>query len=387
MDPEWERRGYHEPAMQCDDAHAGDPAQTVEQRQFRALRRMLARLRMVSLLVVRAAGAAGLLIGVLVLLGWALTLPQLKSVLPDAVTMKPNTALALALAGGALLLRGAEPSGGATVRMLATVLGTAVAAIGLATACEFVFGWNLHIDEAMIPGRSAESAISARMSPYSSAGLTCLGLALAMAPRRRGYKVAIALGVATLMIGLVWLVGYAWGAPELLSDQWVSPLALHTAVAFVLLGSGVVIAAIRCRPRPRSYRMWVDPVEVKLAGSLVAVVLALILVGGLTYDAAAESAQAAGRLAALRGFREQLTKFEDDTAEAAMAQRMYLLTGDATRTDPVCGKSADHGALQKVVLQGRMAAMNGFGQIRDTRTGEVPIVFRTDANSRRLTQP
>lgn len=65
----------------------------------------------------------------------------------------------------------------------------------------------------------------------------------------------------------------------------------------------------------------------------------------------------------------------------------YLLTGDATRTDPVCGKSADHGALQKVVLQGRMAAMNGFGQIRDTRTGEVPIVFRTDANSRRLTQP
>ena len=44
-------------------------------------------------------------------------------------------------------------------------------------------------------------------------------------------------------------------------------------------------------------------------------------------------------------------------------------------------------ALQQVVLQGRMAAMNGFGQMRDTRTGEVPIVFRTDANSRRLTQP
>ena len=43
--------------------------------------------------------------------------------------------------------------------------------------------------------------------------------------------------------------------------------------------------------------------------------------------------------------------------------------------------------LQQVVLQGRMAAMNGFGQMRDTRTGEVPIVFRTDANSRRLTQP
>jgi pyrroloquinoline quinone biosynthesis protein E len=31
--------------------------------------------------------------------------------------------------------------------------------------------------------------------------------------------------------------------------------------------------------------------------------------------------------------------------------------------------------------------MNGFGHMRDTRTGEVPIVFRTDANSRRLTRP
>jgi pyrroloquinoline quinone biosynthesis protein E len=29
--------------------------------------------------------------------------------------------------------------------------------------------------------------------------------------------------------------------------------------------------------------------------------------------------------------------------------------------------------------------MNGFGKMRDTRTGEVPIVFRTDANSRHLT--
>ncbi len=63
----------------------------------------------------------------------------------------------------------------------------------------------------------------------------------------------------------------------------------------------------------------------------------------------------------------------------------YLLTGDATRADPACGRSPDHGTLQKVVLQGRMAAMNGFGKMRDTRTGEVPIVFRTDANSRHLT--
>jgi PAS domain S-box-containing protein len=317
--------------MQCDDARAGPGDTLAEQRRFRALRRTVVRLRRVSLLILRAAGAAGMLIGVLVLVGWALFLPQLKSVLPHAVAMKPNTALAVALAGGALLLRAPEPKGGATARALATALGAAVAAIGLATASEFAFGWNLHIDAALMPGPSAPASASGRMSPYSTAGLACLGLGLMLAPGRRGYKHAVALGIGTLMIGLVWLVGYAWGAPELLTDRWLSPLALHTALAFVLLGTGVVIAAIRCRPLPRSYRMWVDPVELKLAGSLVAVVVALIFVGGLTYDAAAESAQAAQRLAELRRFREQLARFEDDTAEAAIAQRMYLLTGDTSQ--------------------------------------------------------
>ena len=50
----------------------------------------------------RAGGRAGAVVsavGALALLGWALHWPALRSVLPGKVTMKPNTALCLALAG------------------------------------------------------------------------------------------------------------------------------------------------------------------------------------------------------------------------------------------------------------------------------------------------
>lgn len=60
----------------------------------------------------------------------------------------------------------------------------------------------------------------------------------------------------------------------------------------------------------------------------------------------------------------------------------YLLTGDAARADPVCDRSPDHARVQAIVRQGRPGA-NGLETAQPA--GEVPIVFRSDFNSRRLT--
>ncbi len=49
------------------------------------------------------------------------------------------------------------------------------------------------------------------------------------------------------------------------------------------------------------------------------------------------------------------------------------LTGDAANADPVCGKSAQHGEMQRIVVQAHKA--QGAPQ---------PLVFRSDANSLRL---
>ena len=56
----------------------------------------------------RCAGAAVALLGALVLLGWALDWPLVKSLHPDWVTMKANTAFAFLLAGASLRILGAD---------------------------------------------------------------------------------------------------------------------------------------------------------------------------------------------------------------------------------------------------------------------------------------
>ncbi len=59
----------------------------------------------------------------------------------------------------------------------------------------------------------------------------------------------------------------------------------------------------------------------------------------------------------------------------------FLLTGDPTRTDPVCDKSPDHARVREVVLNGAAArhdATAGHG----IAAGEYPLVFRGDAASR-----
>jgi pyrroloquinoline quinone biosynthesis protein E len=55
----------------------------------------------------------------------------------------------------------------------------------------------------------------------------------------------------------------------------------------------------------------------------------------------------------------------------------YAMTGDAANADPVCAKSPHHGGVQSVVLHAHRAQ-------NAAESPAQPIVFRTDANSRKL---
>jgi pyrroloquinoline quinone biosynthesis protein E len=57
----------------------------------------------------------------------------------------------------------------------------------------------------------------------------------------------------------------------------------------------------------------------------------------------------------------------------------FLLTGDAAATDPVCSKSPKHHIVKQVINEA--ALINKSGQPPQT---EHPLVFRTDKNSRLL---
>ncbi|HEX7890600.1 MAG TPA: ATP-binding protein [Ramlibacter sp.] len=303
------------------------PAGATVAHDARTTRHQYRLIRAASAMLVRACGAFSLLVGLLVLFGWIFDVPGLRSVLPGAVEMKANTAVALVLSGMALLLHAAREGGRMREgrRGFAQALGVMVAVLGVATAAQYVFGVDLGIDESLVrDNANAYNRIKGRMSPYSAAAFAFLGTALAALPfARLGAVVNIGAGAAGV-IGLVSMTGYLWGAAEIRTDAWAPPVAIHTALAFLLLGLGTWIAHYRFWGGSRSLRFLQDAIQVKVMASFVMALVLLIAVGGLAYRSAEEYARHAERLEQVKVFRGHLTDLYAALADAIFTQRRIL---------------------------------------------------------------
>src|SRR5580704_5340109 len=89
-------------------------------------------------------------VGVIGLIGWKLELSVIKSVFPTLPSMKANTALGLLLCGASLAVRCREK-----ITAPAHFCGMAMAALavglGALTLSEYLFGWELGIDQLLFP--------------------------------------------------------------------------------------------------------------------------------------------------------------------------------------------------------------------------------------------
>ena len=94
---------------------------------------------------------AALLVGVLVLVGWWRGLGYLTGVVPGLPTMKPDTALALALCGASLWLyhtaHASSPRKQALCRWLSRAAAGMVTLIGLSHLIEHIAGISLGLDD------------------------------------------------------------------------------------------------------------------------------------------------------------------------------------------------------------------------------------------------
>ena len=279
-------------------------------------------------LAVSLAGALALLTGALVLLGWALDITVLKSILPGWVSVKPNTALCFILTGLSLLPPPVTPYPGLTSLLsnLARFCGLLAGLIGALTLMEYGFSWDLGIDQRLFPepAGTVGTSVPGRMAPDTA--LCFVMLAASRAILRDLRKTRTTLLTALILCALVLIIALSdiltYFTPALGALGWwgATIMAVPTAAVFAVLGALMLWEIWR-----QDISMWSLSAAVT---SGFALGICLLLVVGLSASRIQVRLQLANEQVAYSDtVLRQLVRIEAEVAAAQNHTRGYVITG------------------------------------------------------------
>jgi signal transduction histidine kinase len=167
------------------------------------------------------------------------------------IPMAPNTALGFFLLAAALwllsLCRDPARRGNVGVGVPAACAAT-VAVIGLARVAEFATSLDLSVDQWFfrVPSETLGLAPVGRMALFTAIVFAVAGLTVLLligSPRIPIARDACGvLGLSVIAAGSIFILGYLYDAPLLYGRREI-PMALNTAVSFVLLGMAIIAEA------------------------------------------------------------------------------------------------------------------------------------------------
>ncbi len=193
----------------------------------------------------RVAGIISAGVGLAVLVGWALDINLLRSVVSGLAPMKPYTALVLVLAGISLWLQ-TSPQIVPRAQRIAQACSSVMALIGLLTLIEYIFSQNLGIDQLLFREKLAEAGLGfpGRMSAATALNALLIGAALFFfdVGTARGEWVVKPLALLPGTVALIALIGYMYNVQSLYKLAPYLSMAIHTALTFLILALGILAA-------------------------------------------------------------------------------------------------------------------------------------------------
>jgi diguanylate cyclase (GGDEF)-like protein/PAS domain S-box-containing protein len=168
-------------------------------------------------------------VGLMVLVGWYTGMTALTTVVPGFSPMMPLTAVTLILLSLSLLV-GRRRAG--------VAFGSAALILGSVTLVGYLVGSTLGM-AAWVPGIDL-AGVEPRMPPITAVGLALVAVAV-VASRLRRFGLFQASAHAALVIGLIALVGYAYGVSALYTVAGFSSVAVQTAVSIAILSVSVLL--------------------------------------------------------------------------------------------------------------------------------------------------
>ncbi|MDB5893724.1 MAG: sensor hybrid histidine kinase, partial [Rhodoferax sp.] len=203
----------------------------------------------------------------------------------------------------------------------------------------YALGRNFGLDEWLFADNAAAfNQARGRMSPFSALSFMALGGGLWCLSRPGMARVTRAAAGVAAAVGIVSIVGYLWNVYELVTDRVAPPVALHTACAFALLGSAVYLLGNRARNQRGRDR---SRLETLVLGGFIPMALFVVMGGGFTYRTNENFADTARLVAHTQEVRAELGQVYGAVADAELARRNHVQTGQAPFDAEFRGRAAD----------------------------------------------
>ncbi len=190
--------------------------------------------------------SVALALGIAAIAGWLLNLYTLAGIRSEYIPMAPSTAITFIILSSAFFIRTLKPLSNAG-RLFSIIVSGFVLFVSSLVIIQFLGGISSDIEKILVrtPAMLGRVPIG-RMSPITAISFFLIGVSVLLFhlyPEKKNLEKAAALLAAVqVLTGFIILLGYAYGAPFLYGGR-IIPVALTTAVAFVFLGSGVLLSA------------------------------------------------------------------------------------------------------------------------------------------------
>ncbi|HEY0793280.1 MAG TPA: ATP-binding protein [Chthoniobacterales bacterium] len=200
--------------------------------------------------MVRSVAVFSLAVSTLVMAGWGFNIAVFTTMLPGLANMKPNSAVCFMGLGIALWLSQKPLSGSrktvATRQLIAQGCASLTVLVGLVTLGEHAWKFNAGIDAIFFRQRllALHVPYPGRVSHVTALEFVMLGLALVLVNGRsaRGWRLSQYCALFATFIGLMALIGYAYGAEAFYRISDVSAVALSAALLFTVMGAAILCA-------------------------------------------------------------------------------------------------------------------------------------------------
>jgi PAS domain S-box-containing protein len=228
----------------------------------------------------RCAGAASG-IALLALSGWLTGAHLLAGQWGRAIPMAPATAAAFLFLSAGVFIHARWPARRLNPYVAPVSIGIP-GLLGLLALAQFIGGFDLGLERWLAHTNQLLGGVPlGRMSPLAAAAFLlesgALMLLLRAARWRLAASVAALLALAAAAINAAIILGYCYGAPLLYGGSTI-PVALPTALAFLLVGAGQIMLALPAVPALRAWSG--DSMRGRLLRAFLPAILLVILLDG-----------------------------------------------------------------------------------------------------------